>query len=123
MRLLKDEQSSLLFDKVEQKAIYYLKTHDEDYQSLMKERFDIIDKYHNMLNFLEYDKPKELSEEEHEMMIRYLEIENRINDMVKFTMYLCGHADRSSYQQIMDELQELKGNYMYLDEQMEQHHE
>lgn len=116
MRLLHDEQSSLLFDKVEQKAIYYLKTHDEDYQSLMKERFDIIDKYHNMLNFLEYDKPKELSEEEHEMMIRYLEIENRINDMVKFTMYLCGHADRSSYQQIMEELQELKDNYMYLNE-------
>ena len=123
MRLLKDEQSSLLFDKVEQKAIYYLKTHDEDYQSLMKERFDIIDKYHNMLNFLEYHKPKELSEEEHEMMIRYLEIENRINDMVKFTMYLCGHADRNSYQQIMEELQEFKENYMYLDEQMEQHHE
>lgn len=116
MRLLKDEQSSLLFDKVEQKAIYYLNTHDEDYQSLMKERFDIIDKYHNMLNFLEYDKPIELSDEEHRVMIHYLEIENRINDMVKFTMYLCGHADRSSYQQIMDELQELKGDYMYLDE-------
>lgn len=116
MRLLNDEQSSLLFDKIEQKAIYYLNTHDEDYQSLMKEKSDIIDKYHNMLNFLEYNKPIALSEEEHGVMIHYIEIENRINDMVKFMMYLCGHADCSSYQQIMDELREIKDNYMCLEE-------
>lgn len=113
MRLLHDEQSSLLFDKIEQKVVYYLNTHDEDYQALMKDRDEIIEKYHNMLNFLEYDKQIELSDEEHRVMIHYLEIENRINDMVKFTMYLCGHADHSSYQQIMEEL---KDNYMYLNE-------
>lgn len=116
MRLLHDEQSSLFIDKIEQKAVYYLNTHDEDYQSLMKERNDIIDKYHNMIIFLEYNKPIELSEEEHEVMLHYFEIENRINDMVKFMMYLCGHADCSSYQQIILELKELKDNYMYLDE-------
>lgn len=116
MRLLHDEQSNLLFDKIEQKVVYYLIKHDDDYQSLMKDRDEIIEKYHNMLNFLEYDKPIELSDEEHRVMIHYLEIENRINDMVKFTMYLCGHADHSSYQQIMNELQDIKDNYMYLNE-------
>lgn len=106
MNLLEDELPDLLLEKIESKAICYLEAYDEDYQELVKERSTIIDSYHNMLNFLEYNKPIQLSEEEHGMMIHYLEIENRINDIVKFMIYLYGHANCSSYLQIMNILQD-----------------
>lgn len=109
MDFFEDSLPSLLLDKIEFKVTRYMEVYNEDYKSLVKERHNIIDKYHNMLNFLEYNKPIKLTEEEHGVMIHYLGIENKINDMIKFMMYLCGHADCLSYFQIMDILQDSDG--------------
>ena len=102
MDLSGDSIQSATLEKAVQRAIQYLETYDEDYKHLIKERNKIIDEYHNMLNFLEYENPMQLSEDEHKAMIHYLELESRIEDMKRYAIYLCGHLDCSTYLQTLN---------------------
>lgn len=78
MSLLEEGLPSSLLEMAQSKVIHYLELYDEYYQRLIDERDKIMDYSHNMLNYLEYNKPAQLSEEEHGAMIHYLKLENQI---------------------------------------------
>lgn len=102
MELTRDSIQSVTLEKALTRAVQYLEKCDDDYKHLIMERNKIMDEYHNMLNFLEYEKPKQLSDDEHKAMIHYLELESRIEDMKHYAIYLCGHLDCSTYLQMLN---------------------
>lgn len=104
MDLSRDSIQSVTLEKVVMRAVQYLEEYDEDYKLLINERNKIMDQNHEMLNYLEYEKPMQLSEDEHRVLIHYLELESQIEDMKRYAIYLCGHLDCTSYLRTLNDL-------------------
>lgn len=104
MNLLKDSIQSITLEKALTRAVQYLEEYDENYKLLINERNEIMDQNHEMLNYLEYEKPMQLSEDEHRALIHYLELERQIEDMKRYAIYLCGHLDCTSYLRTLNDL-------------------
>lgn len=78
-------------------VIYEESMKNERYMALSKESNKIKDRFDNVADLMEYDKPKELSKEEIEALIELLRIESEKANIEMEAIYIQGHKDCFAY--------------------------
>lgn len=101
-----DDESliSMLTERFERKAIHLLSKYSSDYRKKKEKLNALIDENHELMKFFDTCKEMTITKTEHKILTEFIELEKEIEEMERFIIYYCGHADALSYYELIEKI-------------------
>lgn len=85
------------FAEIDSKIVMNLYDTNQEYAKLQQQISDLQENYSFIENIIEGDDEIHLSNDEHQILIQYFKLRNKLNDMERLHIYFCGHTDAIAY--------------------------
>lgn len=108
MDISENDSLTFIVERAEIAVVQYLKTNDQVYQELQEELNEIIDNNHKLLFFFDQSNEIEISKNDHDILLHYLDVKTQMDEIVKTTLYLYGLADYAEYSKLINAIHDMR---------------
>ena len=85
------------FAEIDSKIVMNLYDTNKEYAEIQQQLSDLQKKHSFIENIIEGVGEIHLSDDEHQILIQYFKLLNKLNDMERLHIYFCGHRDAIAY--------------------------